>query len=53
MGDGVRVAAVHTTGVFKEPDRQANYVRLIAATLDQLARLGGAYDARSQAKVQS
>ena len=42
MGDGVRAVAVQTTGVIKEPDRLANYVRLVAATLDQLARIGGA-----------
>ena len=42
MGDGVRVVTVETTGVIKEPDRLANYVRLVAATLDQLAKIGGA-----------
>ena len=42
MGDGVRAVAVQTTGVIKEPDRLADYVRLVAATLDQLARIGGA-----------
>ena len=42
MGDGVRAVAVQTTGVIKEPDRLADYVRLVAATLDQLARIGRA-----------
>ena len=43
MGDGVRAVTVQTTGVIKEPDRLANYVRLVAVTLDRLARIGGAY----------
>ncbi len=43
MGDGVRAVTVQTEGVIKEPDRLANYVRLVAVTLDQLARVGGAY----------
>ena len=42
MGDGVRAVAVQTTGVIKDPDRLVNYVLLVAATLDQLARIGGA-----------
>ncbi len=41
-GDGVRAVAVQTTGVIKDPERLADYVRLVAATLDQLARIGGA-----------
>lgn len=43
-GDGVRAVAVHTTGVIREPERLANYVRLVAATLDQLVRIGAAHD---------
>ena len=42
-GEGIRTVTVQTTGVIKEPDRLANYVRLVATTLDQLARIGGAY----------
>ena len=34
---------VQTTAVIREPDRLANYVRLVAVTLDRLARIGGAY----------
>ena len=41
-GDGVRAVTVQTTGVIKEPDRLANYVRLVAATLDQLAKIDAA-----------
>ena len=41
-GEGVRVVAVQTTGVIKEPDRLINYVLLVAATLDQLMRIGAA-----------
>jgi len=36
-GDGVRAVAVQTTGVIKDPERLADYVRLVAVTLDQLA----------------
>ena len=43
MGEGVRVVTVQSDGVIKEPDRLANYVRLVATALDQLARTGGAY----------
>ena len=42
-GDGVRAVAVQTTGVVTEPDRLANYVLLVANTLDQLLRIGAAY----------
>ena len=41
-GDGVRTVTVQTTGVIKEPDRLANYVLVVAATLDQLVRIGAA-----------
>ena len=34
---------VVTTGVIKDADRLANYVRLVAATLDQLVRIGVAH----------
>ena len=43
-GDGVRAVAVQTTGVVTEPDRLANYVLLVASTLDQLVRIGAAYE---------
>ena len=43
-GDGVRWVAVQTTGVIKDPDRLANQVRIVAATLDQLQRIGSASD---------
>ena len=43
MGNGVRVVVVQTTGAISEPDRLANYIRLVAATLDQLARIGASY----------
>jgi len=43
-GDGVRAVAVQTTGVIKDPERLANYVLLVAATLDQLVRIGAAHD---------
>ena len=43
-GDGVRAVAVQTTGVIKDPDRLVNYVLLVAATLDQLMRIGGAFN---------
>lgn len=39
-GDGVRRVTALTTGVVKDPDRLANYVRVVAATLDQLLRIG-------------
>ena len=35
---------MHTTGVIKDPERLANYVLLVAATLDQLVRIGAAQD---------
>ena len=41
-GDGVRTVTVQTTGVIKDPDRLANYVRVVAATLDQLVKIGTA-----------
>ena len=41
-GDGVRSVTVQTTGVIKEPDRLANYVLLVASSLDQLVRIGAA-----------
>ncbi len=41
-GDGVRAVTVQTTGVIEDPDRLANYVRLVAATLDQLVKIGTA-----------
>ncbi len=43
-GDGVRAVAVQTTGVITDPERLANYVLLVAATLDQLVRIGVAQD---------
>ena len=42
--DGGRAVAVQTTGVIKDPERLANYVLLVAATLDQLVRIGAAHD---------
>ncbi len=42
-GDGVRAVAVQTTGVIKEPERLANYILLVATTLDQLVRIGAAH----------
>ena len=42
-GDGVRSVTVQTTGVIKDPDHLANYVRVVAATLDQLVRIGVAH----------
>ena len=42
-GDGVRAVAVQTTGVIKDPDRLVNYVLLVAATLDQLMKIGSAF----------
>ncbi len=39
-GKGVRRVTVQTTGVIKDPDRLANYVRVVAAALDQLVRIG-------------
>ena len=41
-GDGVRAVGVQTIGVIKEPDRLANYILLVAATLDRLIKIGGA-----------
>jgi hypothetical protein len=43
MGDGVRAVAVQTPGVIAEPDRLVNYVLLVAATLDRLVKIGGAF----------
>ena len=43
VGDGVRAVAVQTVGVIKEPERLANYVLLVAATLDRLVRIGAAH----------
>ena len=43
-GDGVRAVAVQTSGVVTELDRLANYVLLVANTLDQLVRIGAAYE---------
>ncbi len=43
-GDGIRTVTVQTTGVIKDPDRLANYVRVVAATLDQLVKIGAARD---------
>ena len=40
-GQGVRTVEVRTTGVIKEPDRLADYVRLVANVLEQLVRIGG------------
>ena len=42
-GEGVRRVTVVTTGVIKDADRLANYVRVVAATLDQLVRIGVAH----------
>jgi hypothetical protein len=42
-GDGVRAVAVQTTGVIKDPERLANYVLVVGATLDQLVRIGAAH----------
>ena len=44
-GDGVRTVTVQTTGVIKDPEHLANYVRLVAATLDQLVAIGTAHNA--------
>ena len=41
-GDGVRAVTVQTTGVVRDPDRLANYVRVVAVTLDQLVKTGTA-----------
>ena len=41
-GDGVRTVTVQTTGVVRDPDRLANYVRVVAVTLDQLVKTGTA-----------
>ncbi len=43
-GDGVRAVTVGIPGVIREPDRLVDYVLLVAATLDQLLRIGGAYN---------
>ncbi len=42
-GDGVRRVTVLTTGVIKDPGRLANYMRLAAATLDQLVKIDVAH----------
>ena len=41
-GPGVREVTVQTTGVIKEPERLVNYVSLVVATLEQLAKIGEA-----------
>ena len=41
-GPGVREVTVQTTGVIKEPERLVSYVNLVVATLEQLAKIGGA-----------
>lgn len=41
-GDGVRAVTIQVTGVIEDPDRLANYVRLVAVTLDQLVKIGTA-----------
>ena len=43
-GEGVRSVTVQTSGVIKDPDRLANYVRVVAATLDQLVKIGVAHE---------
>ena len=43
-GDGIRTVTALTTGVIKDPERLANYVRVVAATLDQLVKVGAASD---------
>jgi len=43
-GDGVRTVTVQTTGVVTEPDQLASYVLLVAHTLDQLVRIGAAFE---------
>lgn len=42
-GEGVRTVTVRTTGVIKDPDRLSNYMLLVAHTLEQLVRIGVAY----------
>ena len=42
-GDGVRSVTVQITDVIKDPAHLANYVRVVAATLDQLVRIGAAH----------
>lgn len=42
-GDGIRAVAVQTTGVIKNPEHLVNYLLLVAATLDQLVRIGVAH----------
>ena len=39
-GDGVRSVTLQTTGTIKDPERLAGYMRLVAATLDQLLKIG-------------
>ena len=43
-GQEVRTVEVRTTGVIKEPDRLADYVRLVANVLEQLVRIGAAHE---------
>ena len=43
-GDGIRTVTALTTGVIKDPERLANHVRVVAATLDQLVKIGAAGD---------
>ncbi len=43
-GEGVRTVTVRTTGVIKEPERLANYMRLVANALEQLVRIGAAHE---------
>ena len=43
-GDGIRTVTAVTSGVIKDPERLANYVRVVAATLDQLVKIGAAGD---------
>ena len=42
-GDGVRRVTALTTGTIKDPERLANYIRVVAASLDQLVSIGVAH----------
>ena len=42
-GDGVRRVTALTTGAIKDPERLANYIRVVAASLDQLVSIGVAH----------
>ncbi len=42
-GEGVRRVTVQTTDVIKDPERLAGYVLVVAASLDQLVRIGVAH----------